>query len=206
MVKESQTKRFCSCIKKVRPTLKQRKESGAIAICVKSVLQKHGRTLKKFRCKGRKARVITQKQKEQQGGARRYVFLADTTRNYLHNPHLKASVKIRTPRGPLILKPGDKVKHVNYLISDNPEEIFTYIDATFKSDQRHENPSMIIKKLKFSDESGDQEFIGDDRFPELARTIRLVKMKNMHVSPVSESIPLSVSRSRSRSRSGRRNY
>jgi hypothetical protein len=52
------TKRFCSCIKKVRKTVKN--EKGPIAICVKSVLQTRGRTLKRFTC-GKKGRVITQK-------------------------------------------------------------------------------------------------------------------------------------------------
>jgi hypothetical protein len=52
------TRRFCSCIKKVRKTVKN--EKGPIAICVKSVLQKKGRTLKRFTC-GKKGRVITQK-------------------------------------------------------------------------------------------------------------------------------------------------
>uniref|UniRef100_A0A6C0M220 Uncharacterized protein n=1 Tax=viral metagenome TaxID=1070528 RepID=A0A6C0M220_9ZZZZ len=60
----SQTRRFCKCIKDVRKTVKARrgstKEKGAIAICVKGVLQKKGRTLKKFKC-GRKARVLTQR-------------------------------------------------------------------------------------------------------------------------------------------------
>ena len=67
MVKESQTKRFCRCIKKVRKTIKARKgsnkESGAIAVCVKSVLQRRGRTLRRFHCKtrkGKKAYVTTQ--------------------------------------------------------------------------------------------------------------------------------------------------
>ena len=45
---------FCRCIKKVSKTVKarpgQKKEGAAIAICVKSVLQTKGRTLKKFRC------------------------------------------------------------------------------------------------------------------------------------------------------------
>jgi hypothetical protein len=73
-MKESQTKRFCRCIKKVRKTIKARKgsskESGAIGVCVKSVLQQKlkptGRTLFKFHCKtrrGAKGRVITQPQK-----------------------------------------------------------------------------------------------------------------------------------------------
>jgi hypothetical protein len=70
-MKESQTKRFCRCIKNVRKTLKARKgstrESGAIGVCVKSVLQRKleptGRTLFTFHCKtrrGAKGRVITQ--------------------------------------------------------------------------------------------------------------------------------------------------
>ena len=46
---------FCSCIKKVRKSLKnvrrKDKEGRAIAICVKSVLQSRGRTLKKFKCR-----------------------------------------------------------------------------------------------------------------------------------------------------------
>jgi hypothetical protein len=65
MAREPQAVRFCNCIKKVRKTIKlrknlaQNKESAAIAVCVKSVLQRRGRTLKKFRC-GPKARVETQ--------------------------------------------------------------------------------------------------------------------------------------------------
>jgi hypothetical protein len=55
-----QAGRFCDCIKQVRQTVKTRKgsprgpagkEQAAIAICVKSVLQTRGRTLKKFRCR-----------------------------------------------------------------------------------------------------------------------------------------------------------
>jgi hypothetical protein len=55
-----QAERFCDCIKQVSKTVKTRKgspkgsrgkEQAAIAICVKSVLQKRGRTLKKFRCR-----------------------------------------------------------------------------------------------------------------------------------------------------------
>lgn len=52
MVKENRLQRFCSCIKKVQKSRKNRKESTAIAICVKSVLQTKGKTLKRFRCKG----------------------------------------------------------------------------------------------------------------------------------------------------------
>lgn len=61
-----QATKFCRCIKGVRKTLKARKgstkEQGAIAVCVKSILQTRGRTLKKFKC-GKKARLITQKKK-----------------------------------------------------------------------------------------------------------------------------------------------
>ena len=58
-----QADRFCRCIKAVKKTLKLRSGSGrgergnvlreraAIAICVKSVLQNRGRTLKKFSCR-----------------------------------------------------------------------------------------------------------------------------------------------------------
>ena len=48
---------FCHCIKKVRDTVKLRiksartKESAAIGICVKSVLQRRGKTLKRFSCR-----------------------------------------------------------------------------------------------------------------------------------------------------------
>lgn len=56
--------KFCRCIKKVGKTLKARKgstpEQGAIAVCVKSVLQTRGRTMKKFRC-GKKGYLKTQK-------------------------------------------------------------------------------------------------------------------------------------------------
>lgn len=49
---------FCRCIKKVRRSVTPRpgsnKESAAIGICVKSVLQTRGRTLRKFSCRGRK--------------------------------------------------------------------------------------------------------------------------------------------------------
>ena len=62
-----QADRFCRCIKSVAKTLKLRKGSGrearekaAIAICVKSVLQSKGRTLKKFSCR-KGPKVITQR-------------------------------------------------------------------------------------------------------------------------------------------------
>jgi len=58
-------KSFCHCIKRVRKTVKvqsglrKNKESAAIGICVKSVLQSRGKTLKRFKC-GKKAILFTQ--------------------------------------------------------------------------------------------------------------------------------------------------
>jgi hypothetical protein len=60
---------FCRCIKKVRKTIKVRpgvkntaaaREAAAIGVCVKSVLQTKGKTLKRFRC-GKKMTLTTQK-------------------------------------------------------------------------------------------------------------------------------------------------
>jgi ribosomal protein L22 len=62
-MRESQSQRFCKCIKKVRKTVKPIRgspEQAATAICVKSVLWSRGRTLKKFTCRG-KPRVQTQR-------------------------------------------------------------------------------------------------------------------------------------------------
>jgi hypothetical protein len=60
MVKESQSKKFCSCIKKVSKTIKKvrgvkkptrrDKESAAIGICVTGMFHRKGKTLKKFTC------------------------------------------------------------------------------------------------------------------------------------------------------------
>jgi len=67
-------KLLCHCIKKVRNTVKLRtvkqakrnikkeKEKAAIAICIKSVLQTRGKTLKRFKC-GKKPYLLTQKLK-----------------------------------------------------------------------------------------------------------------------------------------------
>jgi hypothetical protein len=47
------SKKFCRCIKQVRnyiKPIKGTKETAAIAICVKSILQSRRRTLKKFKC------------------------------------------------------------------------------------------------------------------------------------------------------------
>ena len=54
-MRESLSKKFCNCIKKVRKTVKARtrgKEEAAIAICTKSVLWSRGKTLRKFSCRG----------------------------------------------------------------------------------------------------------------------------------------------------------
>ena len=65
-MKEALKTKFCRCIKTVRKTIQPRTgstaEKAAIGICVKSVLQSRGRTLKKFKC-GKKARLVTQKRK-----------------------------------------------------------------------------------------------------------------------------------------------
>jgi hypothetical protein len=61
--RRSQTAKFNRCVKSVRKTVKARKgstkESAAIGICVKSVLHKRGRTLKRYS----KKRLVTQKRK-----------------------------------------------------------------------------------------------------------------------------------------------
>ena len=63
-MKEAISKRFCGCIKAVRKTIKARPKStkmqGAIAVCVKSVLQSKKKTLFKFNC-GKKPKVKLQK-------------------------------------------------------------------------------------------------------------------------------------------------
>jgi hypothetical protein len=64
-------KELCRCIKKVRKTVKVRqgqnkslkgKEKAAIGICIKSVLQTRGKTIKKFKCTP-KPYLVTQKLK-----------------------------------------------------------------------------------------------------------------------------------------------
>ena len=61
--RKSQTKRFGSCVKAVRKTVKARKgstaEGAAIAICTTSILHPRGRTIKRYR----KGRLLTQKRK-----------------------------------------------------------------------------------------------------------------------------------------------
>jgi hypothetical protein len=64
-------KNLCHCIKKVRKTVKVRRgqnksakgrEKAAIGICVKSVIQTRGKTLRKFKCTP-KPYLLTQKYK-----------------------------------------------------------------------------------------------------------------------------------------------
>jgi hypothetical protein len=62
MAKEKQVNRFCKCIKSVRGTVKLRpgqrnRESAAIGICVKSVLQTRGKTLRSFSCRNKKLKT-----------------------------------------------------------------------------------------------------------------------------------------------------
>jgi hypothetical protein len=61
---------LCRCIKKVRKTVKVRpgqkkglkgREKAAIGICVKSVIQTRGKTLKRFKCRP-KPYLLTQLQ------------------------------------------------------------------------------------------------------------------------------------------------
>lgn len=69
MANKALAKKLCSCIKKVRKTIKVRKgvpntlaskEKAAIGVCVRSVLQTRGKTLKRFNC-GKNMSVTTQK-------------------------------------------------------------------------------------------------------------------------------------------------
>lgn len=64
MVIESRLNKFCSCIKKVKQSRKNKKELPAIAICVKSVLQTKGKTLKQFRCGGKSPYLQIQSMKK----------------------------------------------------------------------------------------------------------------------------------------------
>ena len=61
--RNSQTERFSRCVKMVRRTVTPRsgsnKESAAIAICTKTILQKRGRTIKRYS----KKRLVTQRRK-----------------------------------------------------------------------------------------------------------------------------------------------
>ena len=61
--KDTLAAKFCRCINQVSKTVKLRnkkttRESAAIGICVKSILQTRGRTVKKFSCR-RKTLITT---------------------------------------------------------------------------------------------------------------------------------------------------
>ena len=118
-MKESQTKRFCSCIKKVRQTLK----AGAIAVCVKSVLQRRGRTLKKFSCKRNKARVLTQPRltRKQGGGpsaAKSHSgSYADPSKYFITLEPGETSIRIHRPNNPITIREGDRVVGIEYIDS-----------------------------------------------------------------------------------------
>ncbi len=62
---KTMAKKYCKCIgavrRKMRGTMKAR-ESAAIGICTKSILQTRGRTLRKFTC-GSRPKLLTQKMK-----------------------------------------------------------------------------------------------------------------------------------------------
>jgi len=136
-MKESQTKRFCRCIKKVRKTLKARKgsskESGAIGVCVKSVLQRKleptGRTLFKFHCKtrkGKKGRVLTQPQT----GGKHYTIREDPCKGspirLTSIPTGKEdSITYHKDGKDRVLKPGDHVLSITLqdIIRKHPRRI-----------------------------------------------------------------------------------
>ena len=170
MAKESQTKRFCRCIKKVQKTVKARKgsskESGAIAICVTSVLQgkTKKRTLKKFHCKGT-PRVITQPTlggsrsaaSRTKSGSRSY---ADPSRYYISLEPDGESVKIHRPRGAFILREGDLVTGVLYLNATK--------QMAFKLKRISFGPDRIVKKLSFKfihegKSASPTLFLGDEK-------------------------------------------
>jgi hypothetical protein len=172
----SQTRRFCRCIKKVRSSIKPIRgttESAAIAVCVKSVLQKHGRTLKKFRCKGKDARVITQRRKRGGGssasksrhsksrssksrGGPYFITLVDDT-----------SVKIHRPGSTFILREGDLVTGITY-INATRRMVFKLKRVSFGSDHK-------ITKLTFT-----FEHQGSTASPELhLNDKRVVQFENL---------------------------
>lgn len=63
---------FCRCIKAVAPKFGGlvKGEAPAIAICVKSILQSRGRTLKRFKCK-KGASITTQRLRRKRSDRKR---------------------------------------------------------------------------------------------------------------------------------------
>ena len=170
MAKESLTQRFCRCIKKVRKTLKARKgsskESGAIAVCVTSVIQgkTKKRTLKKFHCK-ETPRVITQPRRRGGGssvsrtksGSRSF---ADPSQYYITLEPDGESVKIHRPRGAFLLREGNLVTGVLYLNATK--------QMAFKLKRISFGPDRIVKKLSFKfihegKSASPTLFLGDEK-------------------------------------------
>ena len=170
MAKESLTRRFCRCIKKVRKTLKTRKgsskESGAIAVCVTSVIQgkTKKRTLKKFHCK-ETPRVITQTTlgggksatSRTKSGSRSF---ADPSQYYITLEPDGESVKIHRPQNAFILREGDLVTGFLYL-NATKQMAFKLKRISFGSDR-------VIKKLLFQfihegKSASPTLFLGDEK-------------------------------------------
>jgi hypothetical protein len=65
----TQAERFCRCVKNVskkitlRRNLAKTKEGAATAICTKAILWPQGRTIRRFSCRGKKPKLVTQKRK-----------------------------------------------------------------------------------------------------------------------------------------------
>ena len=156
-MKESQTKRFCRCIKKVRKTIKARKgsskESGAIGVCVKSVLQRKlaptGRTLFKFHCKtrkGSKGRVITQPQK----GGKHYTIREDPCKG---SPIRLTSIP--TGKEDSITYHKDGISHIlkpgDHVLSIALQDIIRKHPRRIKSGSKSRSESSSMSNLIFVD-------------------------------------------------------
>jgi hypothetical protein len=69
IVMATQAERFCRCVKDVsrkitlRRNLAKTKEGAATAICTKAILWPQGRTIRRFSCRGKKAKLVTQKRR-----------------------------------------------------------------------------------------------------------------------------------------------
>jgi len=213
MVKDSQTNRFCRCIKHVRNTIKPRKgqskESGAIAVCVTSVLQRtRGRTLKRFHCKtrkGKKGRVITQPALQQGGGRRKYVVeLANSIETISKHPEMDISVKVFDNRTKehIILKKGDQLKipSLEAFNNNSDDDPYTYDTATFRMRTFRDKKTgekyklYIVTGLIFIDRLGFKNKLTSDRFDQFSREFTLTSLGDMFMSS-------SKSKSRSSSKS-----
>jgi hypothetical protein len=101
MVKTRVSKKFDKCVKSVRKTVRARKgsnkESAAIAICTKSVLQTRGRTMKRYR-KGH-----LQTQKKRRGGA----IFSDETKDRLRGMRDKVITSAKNAAQQVMSRPDD---------------------------------------------------------------------------------------------------